>query len=90
MKIEAKIKELGFTLPPAPASVGLYENYVLTGNLLHLSGGIPTDSSENLLTSQMLIDIFGDKGRHSRTALGAAALPLNVQVEINMIVEISA
>jgi enamine deaminase RidA (YjgF/YER057c/UK114 family) len=38
--------------------------------------------------SELLIEIFGDKGRHSRTALGAAALPLNVAVEINMIVEI--
>lgn len=38
--------------------------------------------------SQLLIDIFADKGKHTRTALGAAALPLNVCVEINMIVEV--
>lgn len=38
--------------------------------------------------SELLVAIFGDKGKHSRTALGAAALPLNVAVEINMIVEI--
>lgn len=38
--------------------------------------------------SELLVAIFGDKGRHSRTALGAAALPLNVAVEINLIVEI--
>ena len=38
--------------------------------------------------SELLVEIFGDKGRHSRTALGAAALPLNVAVEINLIVEI--
>ena len=38
--------------------------------------------------SELLIEIFGDKGKHSRTALGAAALPLNVAVEINLIVEI--
>ncbi len=38
--------------------------------------------------SELLIEIFGDKGKHSRTALGAAALPLNVAVEINMIVEV--
>ena len=40
--------------------------------------------------SELLIEIFGDKGKHSRTALGAAALPLNVAVEINMIVEVEA
>ena len=39
--------------------------------------------------SELLVEIFGDKGRHSRTALGAAALPLNVAVEINLIVEIA-
>jgi enamine deaminase RidA (YjgF/YER057c/UK114 family) len=40
--------------------------------------------------SELLVEIFGDKGKHSRTALGAAALPLNVAVEINLIVEIEA
>jgi enamine deaminase RidA (YjgF/YER057c/UK114 family) len=39
--------------------------------------------------SDLLVAIFDDKGIHSRTALGASALPLNVSVEINMIVEIS-
>ena len=38
--------------------------------------------------SELLIEIFGDKGKHSRTALGVTALPLNVAVEINMIVEV--
>ena len=38
--------------------------------------------------SELLVQIFGDKGKHSRTALGAAALPLNVSVEINLIVEV--
>ena len=38
--------------------------------------------------SELLVEIFGDKGKHSRTVLGAAALPLNVAVEINLIVEI--
>lgn len=38
--------------------------------------------------SELLVEIFGERGKHSRTALGAAALPLNVAVEINLIVEI--
>lgn len=38
--------------------------------------------------SEFLLEVFGERGRHSRTALGAAALPLNVAVEINMIVEV--
>lgn len=38
--------------------------------------------------SEFLLQVFGDRGKHSRTALGAAALPLNVAVEINMVVEV--
>ena len=38
--------------------------------------------------SELLVELFGEKGKHSRTALGAAALPLNVAVEINLIVEV--
>jgi len=38
--------------------------------------------------SELLVDLFGDQGKHSRTALGAAALPLNVAVEINLIIEV--
>ena len=38
--------------------------------------------------SELLVEIFGEKGKHSRTALGVASLPLNVAVEINMIVEV--
>lgn len=40
--------------------------------------------------SELLVEIFGDRGKHSRTALGVAALPLNVAVEINLIVEVEA
>lgn len=40
--------------------------------------------------SELLIEIFGEKGRHSRTALGVAALPLNCAVELNLVVEIES
>jgi enamine deaminase RidA (YjgF/YER057c/UK114 family) len=38
--------------------------------------------------SDFLVDVFGDKGSHARSAVGVAALPLNVPVEVEMIVEI--
>lgn len=38
--------------------------------------------------SELLVEIFGEKGKHSRTALGVAALPLDVAVEINLVVEV--
>ncbi len=39
--------------------------------------------------SDLLFEIFGEKGQHSRIAVGVASLPLGATVEIDMIVEIS-
>lgn len=38
--------------------------------------------------SDLLVQIFGDAGRHARLALGAVELPLGAPVELEMIVEI--
>jgi enamine deaminase RidA (YjgF/YER057c/UK114 family) len=35
--------------------------------------------------SQLVLDVFGDAGRHARTALGLAQLPLGAAVEVEMI-----
>jgi enamine deaminase RidA (YjgF/YER057c/UK114 family) len=39
--------------------------------------------------SDMFYDIFGEKGKHSRIAVGVASLPLNSTVEIDMVAEFS-
>lgn len=39
--------------------------------------------------SDLLVKIFGDAGRHARSAVGAAELPLNAAVELELIVETS-
>jgi len=39
--------------------------------------------------SDALIEIFGDAGRHARSAVGMAALPLNSPVEVEMIVQVN-
>lgn len=39
--------------------------------------------------SELLIDLFGDQGRHARSAVGVAELPGNIAVEIEMIIEIA-
>ncbi len=39
--------------------------------------------------SDLLFEIFGEKGQHSRIAVGVASLPLGATVEIDMIVEIN-
>lgn len=37
--------------------------------------------------SDLFFEIFGEKGKHSRIAVGVSSLPLNSTVEIDMIVE---
>ncbi len=39
--------------------------------------------------SDFLYDVFGEKGKHSRIAIGVNSLPLDSTVELDMIVEIS-
>lgn len=38
--------------------------------------------------SDLMVEIFGERGRHARSAVGMASLPANIAVEIEMIVEI--
>lgn len=38
--------------------------------------------------SELLIAAFGERGRHARSAVGMAALPANLSVEIEMVVEV--
>ncbi|MCG8388972.1 MAG: RidA family protein, partial [Cytophagales bacterium] len=39
--------------------------------------------------SDLLVEIFGEKGKHARAAVGMASLPSNIAVEIEMIVEVT-
>lgn len=39
--------------------------------------------------SDLLADIFGDAGKHARSAVGVNSLPLNVAVEVDAIIEIA-
>lgn len=148
---EAKLKELGITLPQPPQPVANYVNAVRTGNLIFLAGKGPkrADGSEitgklgreisieegyeaarltaiNQLAvlkavlgdlnkvkrivkvlgmvnsdpsfveqpkvingfSDMMVAVFGERGRHARAAVGMASLPRGQAVEIEMIVEV--
>lgn len=38
--------------------------------------------------SDLMVEVFGEKGRHSRSAVGVPGLPLGVTVEIDALVEI--
>ena len=38
--------------------------------------------------SELLIEVFGEDGRHARSAVGVAELPLNSPVEVELIAEV--
>ena len=38
--------------------------------------------------SDLMVDVFGDKGRHTRAAVGASSLPINCAVEVDAILRI--
>lgn len=38
--------------------------------------------------SDLMVEIFGEKGRHARSAVGMCSLPMNMAVEIELVVEI--
>lgn len=38
--------------------------------------------------SDLMVEVFGEKGKHARSAVGVAALPNNIAVEIEVIVEL--
>lgn len=39
--------------------------------------------------SELLIDVFGDAGRHARSAVGMAVLPRDAPVEVEIVVEVA-
>ena len=38
--------------------------------------------------SDLMVAVFGDAGKHARSAVGMASLPMNMAVEIEMVVEV--
>ena len=63
---------------------------VKLGGFVNCSDGFGGQPQIINAASDLMVDIFGDAGRHSRSAVGVNALPLNVPVEIDALVEISS
>jgi enamine deaminase RidA (YjgF/YER057c/UK114 family) len=63
--------------------------------IVRLSGFVNSDPNFTMhpkvinAASDLIFEIFGDKGKHSRIAVGVASLPLGSMTEIDAIVEIS-
>ena len=151
MGAEAKLKQLGITLPPQVTPVANYIPFVRVGTLLFLAGHVPIRDGKPLSRgklgrelsvedgykmarevglnalatvrtalgsldkvkrvvkvlgmvasaegftdhpkvvngfSDLMVAVFGEAGRHARSAVGMAELPLGVPVEIEMILEV--
>ncbi|MFO8013305.1 MAG: RidA family protein [Phycisphaerae bacterium] len=61
----------------------------LTGHVASAPGFTDQAAVMNA-ASDLVAEVFGDAGRHSRAALGAAGLPLGAPLELEMIVEVRA
>ena len=150
--VDARLKELGISIPDAPAPAANYVPFTTTGNLVFVSGQVPfvdgkltrtghigdnatlEDGYEqaricaiNLIAqvkvacggdldrvrrvvklggfvsstpdftgqpgvingaSDLMVEVFGDAGRHARFAVGANVLPLGCLVEVDGVFEI--
>ena len=38
--------------------------------------------------SDLLVEIFGEKGKHARSAVGMCSLPMDIAVEVELIIEL--
>ena len=151
-RTDARLADLGITLPTPAAPAANYVPFVRSGNLLFVSGQLPfgpgglegvgklgADADVeagraaarlcaiNLIAqakaaigdldtlarvvkltgfvnataefgdhpkvvngaSDLMVEVFGDRGRHSRSAVGVASLPFGVAVEVEAIFEIA-
>jgi len=151
MSAEARLKELGITLPNVPAPVANYLPYRIAGKLLFLAGQGPRTADGKFLSgkvgaevsvdeaykrarlvglqllsaartalgsldrvdtvvkmlcmvnavpdfkdhpkvangmSDLFVEVFGDNGRHGRSAVGMGSLPNQISVEIEGIFSI--
>jgi len=60
--------------------------------LMSLVNSTPDFTEQHLVTngaSELLVEVFGEQGRHARSAFGVAQIPLGACVEIELIAEIA-
>ena len=73
------------------AAVGDLNQVVRIVKLMSLVNSTPDFTEQHLVTngcSELLAEVFGDKGAHARSAFGVAQIPLGACVEIELIAEV--
>ena len=77
MSIDARLAELGVTLPDAPAPAANYVPYVIVGNLVHVSGQI-SQTAAGLTKGKLGADLSVEQGAE---AAKSCAISLLAQVK---------
>lgn len=93
--IAERMRELGIVLPPPFPPAGNYVGCVVDRQTVWVGGHGPVDG-ERVMTSPAVIDgcsdllvqLFGEAGRHTRAAVGMAELPFDIAVEIELVARI--
>ena len=93
-EIEARLKALDLVLPEAKTALGSYVPYLYLNGQLVVSGQLPLKDGKLAVAdhpkvlngaSDLMVEILGNKGLHTRIAVGCACLPLNAAVEVDAI-----
>ena len=74
MSAEARLKQLGITLPKVPTPVANYLPYRLAGNLLFLSGQGPRDDDGNMLTGKVGAEVSVEEAYKRARLIGLELL----------------
>ena len=72
-------------------AIGTLDRVRRVVKLLGMVNGTPEFAEQPQVingASDLLVAIFGDRGRHARSAVGMGSLPFNIAVEIEMVVEV--
>jgi enamine deaminase RidA (YjgF/YER057c/UK114 family) len=73
------------------AAVGDLDKVMRIVKVMSLVNSTPAFTEQHLVTngcSELIGEVFGDKGKHARSAFGVAQIPLGACVEIEMIAEV--
>ncbi|SIT40736.1 putative endoribonuclease; L-PSP family [Paraburkholderia ribeironis] len=73
------------------AHVGDLNRVTRIVKLMSLVNSTPDFTEQHLVTngaSELIADVFGERGKHARSAFGVAQIPLGACVEIEMIAEV--
>ncbi len=78
-------------LAQAKAALGDLERIARIVKITVFVASAPDFTTQHLVAngaSDLLVDVLGERGKHARSAVGVASLPLNAPVEIEAIIEI--